>query len=637
MKKIISLITMVLMLALHAATAQTINVDDVDVNKGSENTLVVHLKNAANYVASGFTLVLPEGAMDGSGYSLELGKDVVNNHVVVSEMLSDNKLKVAIYSLSNSTFKNGNNGDVLLTLKFMGTGCKEGSYKGYLRGVELASISNKLVRLSDVTFNVNVEGNIGMLGDVDKNGNISLADILLMIDYMLGHNNSDFNTNLADINGDGSVSLADILLMVNHILYGSFEEQGATTDPVSNREEIFSNTVGDAKYIIYKEVVDENEIHTNPDGWKCYKSKMTLEIKKDGSSNSYVIDDNIFLDKNENHHGGMRPCLFIDYNSNQMYIFINSKDSRYNYSMDGYAYRSSLDNISFTRETVFSGANSGWFPYFTYDNQVMAIQHFSYAGYYVMTSTRNSDGTWSTQTVGSIDPDDFVTLSDQAGDVYIVEKYIPISYLSCPDGNHPHIIDLGLPSGTKWACCNVGADKPEAYGGYYAWGETEEKSTYNWNNYIHCDGSEETCHDLGSDIAGTKNDVAHVKWGSSWVLPSYEQIRELAIYCTHIWTSLNGVDGRKFTSNINGGTIFLPAAHSNATGEYWSSTQHEFDSPCAYALYLASDFDGWYMYTSRKAGLSVRPVCKASPALKPLSNIRGNVNVDKAISASPMY
>ena len=90
---------MVLMLAFQAATAQTVNVDDVDVNKGSENTLVVHLKNAANYVASGFILVLPEGAMDGSDYSLELGKDVVNNHVVVSELLSDNMLKVAIYSL----------------------------------------------------------------------------------------------------------------------------------------------------------------------------------------------------------------------------------------------------------------------------------------------------------------------------------------------------------------------------------------------------------------------------------------------------------------------------------------------------------------------------------------------------------
>ena len=62
------------------------------------------------------------------------------------------------------------------------------------------------------------------------------------------------------------------------------------------------------------------------------------------------------------------------------------------------------------------------------------------------------------------------------------------AYFSCPDDHHPHMIDLGLPSGTLWSCCNVGATKPEEYGGYYAWGETEEKDYYAWSTYIHCDG-----------------------------------------------------------------------------------------------------------------------------------------------------
>ena len=69
------------------------------------------------------------------------------------------------------------------------------------------------------------------------------------------------------------------------------------------------------------------------------------------------------------------------------------------------------------------------------------------------------------------------------------------AYLTCPDDNHPHMIDLGLPSGTKWACCNVGASSPEEYGGYYAWGETTEKDVYDWNTYTYCEGSESTCHD----------------------------------------------------------------------------------------------------------------------------------------------
>lgn len=88
---------------------------------------------------------------------------------------------------------------------------------------------------------------------------------------------------------------------------------------------------------------------------------------------------------------------------------------------------------------------------------------------------------------------------------------LTVNAQSCHDVNHPHAIDLGLPYGAKWACCNVGANTPEGYGGYYALGETEEKEIYNWSNYIHCDGNYNTCHNIGNDIAGTQYDVAHEK------------------------------------------------------------------------------------------------------------------------------
>ena len=133
------------------------------------------------------------------------------------------------------------------------------------------------------------------------------------------------------------------------------------------------------------------------------------------------------------------------------------------------------------------------------------------------------------------------------------------SYLTCPDENHPHLIDLNLPLGTKWACCNVGADKPEAYGGYYAWGETEEKTYYSWSNYTHCDGAEYTSHDIGYNIAGTQYDVAYVKWGESWAMPTLEQVKELLNNSTSTRTTMNGVNGYKITGS-NGGNIFLPEA-----------------------------------------------------------------------------
>ncbi len=185
---------------------------------------------------------------------------------------------------------------------------------------------------------------------------------------------------------------------------------------------------------------------------------------------------------------------------------------------------------------------------------------------------------------------------------------------SCPNDNHLHAIDLGQPSGTKWTCCNVGADKPEGYGGYYAWGETEEKEIYDWITYIHFDGSMETCHDLGSDISGTKYDVAHVLWGGSLVMPLVQQIDELVQNCTFTWTTMNGIEGGQFTG-LNGDELFLPAADirwngflecSISGGYYWTSTQSPYPGD-AYRLC----FDSWGGSCggdNRSHGLTVRPV-----------------------------
>ncbi len=191
------------------------------------------------------------------------------------------------------------------------------------------------------------------------------------------------------------------------------------------------------------------------------------------------------------------------------------------------------------------------------------------------------------------------------------------SYTSCPDNNHPHMIDLGLPSGTKWACCNVGTSKPEGYGNFYAWGETQPKDNYDWTTYIHCDGSEDTCHNIGSDIAGTSYDAATINWGMPWCIPSLEQCHELIEKCQSVWTTENGVNGCKFTGP-NGGFIFLPAAGSqwggkllfpDSHGYYWSST---LDSRPECALYLNFDTKRVYSCSNdfRGLGQSVRPVCK---------------------------
>ena len=177
-------------------------------------------------------------------------------------------------------------------------------------------------------------------------------------------------------------------------------------------------------------------------------------------------------------------------------------------------------------------------------------------------------------------------------------------------------IDLGLPSGTKWASCNVGATKPEEYGGYYAWGETEEKEVYDESTYKYYQNGEYV--NLGSDISGTNYDVAHVKWGGNWCMPTVDDIKELLDNCTSEWTTLNGVNGTKFTSKINGNSIFLPAAgyrwygglsYAGEYSLYWSSTQ----SPdYSYGAVLGFDSGGayWGGYYFRFSGQSVRPVVR---------------------------
>ena len=192
----------------------------------------------------------------------------------------------------------------------------------------------------------------------------------------------------------------------------------------------------------------------------------------------------------------------------------------------------------------------------------------------------------------------------------------------CPDNNHPHSIDLGLPSGTKWACCNVGATTPEDHGAYYAWGETEGKDNYSYLTYMYYQYQNDSYVYIGDDIAGIQYDVAHVKWGGSWGMPSLDKIEELVNNCSYTWILLNGVFGGYYTGP-NGGTIFLPAAgnrwngdlyEADSCGSYWSSTQYPSDSSKAYGL----DFDSGYANSicyNRHVGYTVRPTINGTNSI----------------------
>ena len=189
----------------------------------------------------------------------------------------------------------------------------------------------------------------------------------------------------------------------------------------------------------------------------------------------------------------------------------------------------------------------------------------------------------------------------------------------CPDDNPPHMIDLGLPSGLKWACCNIGAKKPEEKGDLFAWGETSTKSSFGWNNYIYwtdIDGNgiiyDEEIKELGDDISGTIYDAATVNWGDNWRIPTSEEYGEL-IQKTGSTIYSSEIDGRYIIGN-NGNKIMMPCNPDQY--EYWTSTMARpgYYSPYignrnAYSFRISYD---WTLVgsTVRCAGLMIRPVAK---------------------------
>ena len=114
-------------------------------------------------------------------------------------------------------------------------------------------------------------------------------------------------------------------------------------------------------------------------------------------------------------------------------------------------------------------------------------------------------------------------------------------------------VDLGL--SVKWASYNVGATSPEQYGNKYAWGETTTKDEYKKENYLYYDANSESYVDIGTNIANTDYDVAHVKWGNNWRMPTHKELKELRDKCKWEWTNVNGVNGWEVIGT-NGNSIF---------------------------------------------------------------------------------
>lgn len=186
-------------------------------------------------------------------------------------------------------------------------------------------------------------------------------------------------------------------------------------------------------------------------------------------------------------------------------------------------------------------------------------------------------------------------------------------------------VDLGLPSGLKWATCNVGATVPEEFGNHYSWGEDLKKPSYTWQYYQLSDGTADVMEKYnatdGKTIIDLEDDVANSEWGNYWRIPTTEEQKELVDNCSFETISLNGVLGLK-VKGPNGNCIFLPAASYRTAPyttilighlRYWSSTlsDEEYSKAFCMTTFIGNlgEFKAPVIGTAeRRLGYSIRPV-----------------------------
>lgn len=232
------------------------------------------------------------------------------------------------------------------------------------------------------------------------------------------------------------------------------------------------------------------------------------------------------------------------------------------------------------------------------------------------------------------------TLSFTAGDVmaFSVRLTKTASYGDDDDADY---VDLGLPSGLKWARMNLGATAPEGYGDHFAWGETATKTTYSFDTYKwkgYFSGEYSKYNYALNTVLVPDDDAAHMIWGEDWRIPTSEEFKELRDNCSTQWTTSNGINGILFTSSVNGKSIFLPAAGAYGDAgleKEGANGMYSFADLCTETL-SGTTFGSTYAvlfnsqqvnlnYFNRANGYSIRPVWSEIPACRV-----GGIELDKS-------
>lgn len=204
-------------------------------------------------------------------------------------------------------------------------------------------------------------------------------------------------------------------------------------------------------------------------------------------------------------------------------------------------------------------------------------------------------------------------------DVVRCENEDHVHYARINSNGHEYV-DLGLPRGTLWATCNIGATSPEEYGNYYAWGEISDKTVYDWSTYKYGSSESNVTKYNATDglaILQKEDDAAHVNWGGDWQIPTIAQFEEMLNNCQTSFRTINNIHCVVFTSTINNNYIIIPESGRKWQSSFYYKNEYYFYwcsnvAINSYSDYGYGEFKSNYptqnTFMSRSAGLSIRPV-----------------------------
>lgn len=407
-------------------------------------------------------------------------------------------------------------------------------------------------------------------------------------------------------------------------IYGSVD---INTTPADAEVWIDGKQVGTTPMLLSECIVGEHKLRISKLGYKDYTGNLTIKEGQTTTS-SIALEKDLATIKNS-------PIVQSD--DARIMKFLRGYPNGLRITNDGTAIDSkgsTTFDIKFVDDNHFSVSVYGSTAYSSFSNRTLLMKLSNGRGvvtndelrrcrYNSFTASFTISGniltvylSYTTAAYSSYSLKREYTLKDAPTETPTPE--VSVSY---------NAVDLGLPSGTLWADRNVGADSPEDYGDYFAWGETSKKSIYDWSTYKWCQGSYTsmtkycTKSSYGTvdnkTVLDLEDDAAYVNMGTEWRMPTIDEQKELSIKCTWTWTTQNGTKGYKVTGP-NGNSIFLPAAGDRSGsslsdagfwGHFWSASLDESDLDMAWYLgfYSSNCHKG---RSSRFCGHSVRAVAR---------------------------